>query len=164
MEMITLTHGDVEQMMTPRRGFTRKTVEALGLDFRNLPKGWVKALVGTTITEDVFRRAVAGAGQRAPKKRKVALSKTPVVHESTHFVSQKDRDELFGSFIWKGLRALLLREARGACQYCGRRAPNVILQVDHIIPITKDWSRRLDILNLQVLCIECNHGKSNIFS
>lgn len=162
--MRALTREDVEQMMTRRRGFTRKTVEALGLDFRNLPKGWVKALIGTQIQEDVFRRAVSGAGQHSPKSRKSGLSKSPTVHESTQFVSQKDRDELFGSFVWKAIRAILLREARGACQYCGRRAPGVVLQVDHIIPITKDWSRRLDILNLQVLCVECNTGKSNIFS
>lgn len=46
-----------------------------------------------------------------------------------------------------------------ACQYCGRSAPNVILNADHIHPAGKDGAN--DILNLITSCMDCNAGKSD---
>ena len=43
------------------------------------------------------------------------------------------------------------------CQYCGRSAPDVILEVDHIVPVAKGGEN--DILNLITSCRECNRGK-----
>lgn len=43
------------------------------------------------------------------------------------------------------------------CQYCGRKAPDVILQADHIIPKAENGSD--DFLNLTTSCDECNGGK-----
>lgn len=43
------------------------------------------------------------------------------------------------------------------CQYCGRSAPQVILQVDHIDPVTEGGTN--DIMNLITACRECNLGK-----
>lgn len=45
------------------------------------------------------------------------------------------------------------------CQYCGQAAPRVILQVDHIHPVSKDGDN--DILNLITSCEDCNGGKSD---
>lgn len=45
------------------------------------------------------------------------------------------------------------------CQYCGRKAPEVTLQVDHIKPRSKGGTD--DILNLITSCFDCNSGKSN---
>ena len=45
------------------------------------------------------------------------------------------------------------------CQYCGRKAPDVVLQVDHIYPQSKGGAS--DILNLVTSCAECNNGKSD---
>lgn len=47
------------------------------------------------------------------------------------------------------------------CQYCGRSSPDVILEVDHIVPVSKGGTN--DILNLITSCRECNSGKSNRF-
>lgn len=44
------------------------------------------------------------------------------------------------------------------CQYCGRSAPDVILEVDHIIPVAEGGSN--DIMNLVTSCRDCNRGKS----
>ncbi|MBW2596963.1 MAG: HNH endonuclease [Deltaproteobacteria bacterium] len=44
------------------------------------------------------------------------------------------------------------------CQYCGRRAPDVELHVDHIIPLSRGGTDDLD--NLVTACSECNIGKS----
>ena len=45
------------------------------------------------------------------------------------------------------------------CQYCGKKAPDVVLHVDHIMPVSKGGSNR--IANLVTSCIDCNLGKSN---
>ena len=43
------------------------------------------------------------------------------------------------------------------CQYCGRSAPEVILEVDHIIPVAEGGKN--DIINLITACKDCNRGK-----
>lgn len=43
------------------------------------------------------------------------------------------------------------------CQYCGRSAPEVVLHVDHIHPVSKDGTN--DVFNLITACSDCNHGK-----
>lgn len=43
------------------------------------------------------------------------------------------------------------------CQYCGRKAPDVVLEVDHIKPVAKGGNNSL--LNLVTSCVECNRGK-----
>ena len=45
------------------------------------------------------------------------------------------------------------------CQYCGASAPDVLLDVDHIHPVSKDGTN--DILNLITSCKSCNAGKSD---
>jgi len=58
---------------------------------------------------------------------------------------------------WLKLRFKILKKYNFTCQYCGRRAPEVKLEVDHIIPISKGGSNDED--NLTVACFECNRGK-----
>ncbi len=45
------------------------------------------------------------------------------------------------------------------CYYCGRTPPDVVLQVDHVLPISKGGSS--EIANLVTSCFDCNIGKSN---
>lgn len=45
------------------------------------------------------------------------------------------------------------------CQYCGQSAPDVILEIDHIAPVSKGGSD--DITNLITSCFDCNRGKSD---
>lgn len=46
------------------------------------------------------------------------------------------------------------------CQYCGRSAPDVILEIDHIIPVAEGGKD--DIINLVTSCRDCNRGKGKI--
>jgi 5-methylcytosine-specific restriction endonuclease McrA len=77
--------------------------------------------------------------------------------------ARKGRSQRFySSFLWRKLRYKVLAEHNGRCQACGRGAADgIVLNVDHIEPLSKNWERRLDRTNLQVLCAECNHGKLN---
>lgn len=43
------------------------------------------------------------------------------------------------------------------CQYCGSKAPDVILEVDHIKPVRDGGDN--DMMNLITSCFNCNRGK-----
>lgn len=45
------------------------------------------------------------------------------------------------------------------CQYCGAAAPEAILEVDHINPVSKGGDN--DVMNLITSCKPCNSGKSD---
>jgi hypothetical protein len=61
--------------------------------------------------------------------------------------------------ITPSLRYQVLVRDKSTCQKCGRKAPNVELAVDHILPWDCGGPTVID--NLQALCRECNIGKSN---
>lgn len=46
------------------------------------------------------------------------------------------------------------------CLYCGRTPPNVLLHVDHIIPVCAGGDNSRD--NLATSCDKCNMGKSGV--
>ena len=50
----------------------------------------------------------------------------------------------------------ILERDNFACQFCGSRQ---FLEIDHIIPVSKNGKTKLD--NLQTLCKNCNREKSN---
>lgn len=54
-------------------------------------------------------------------------------------------------------RYMIFERDNFTCQYCGAKAPNVQLEVDHIIPVSKGGSNNFD--NLITACWECNRGK-----
>ena len=59
--------------------------------------------------------------------------------------------------ISKSKRFEVFKRDKFTCQYCGGAAPNVLLEVDHIVPKAEDGSD--DILNLLTSCADCNRGK-----
>lgn len=75
----------------------------------------------------------------------------------------------YNTVAWKQLRYKTLAanarrqpDGKPHCELCGEGAgPGRALNVDHIVPLSKDWSRRLDPANCQVMCGDCNHGKLN---
>ena len=75
--------------------------------------------------------------------------------------SRKSRNEFYQSREWQLLRYDTLRKYGFSCMACGAKPPTTI-QVDHIKPINKYPSLRFKSNNLQVLCIDCNLGKSNL--
>ena len=56
------------------------------------------------------------------------------------------------------LRWEVLKRDAFTCQYCGRSAPDVKLEVDHIIPVSEGGTDTKD--NLITACYSCNRGKS----
>lgn len=61
--------------------------------------------------------------------------------------------------IGKKLRFEVFRRDKFTCQYCGEKAPEVVLNVDHIDPVANGGTN--EILNLITSCFSCNSGKSD---
>lgn len=61
--------------------------------------------------------------------------------------------------ISKTNRFKILSRDNYACQYCGNKAPDVVLEIDHKIPVSKGGTNDFD--NLVTSCFDCNRGKSN---
>lgn len=57
----------------------------------------------------------------------------------------------------KKIRFEVFKRDRFTCQYCGRMSPDVILEVDHITPVSKGGKD--DLINLITSCRDCNRGK-----
>lgn len=55
------------------------------------------------------------------------------------------------------LRFDVLARDRYTCRYCGRKAPDVELVVDHIVPVVKGGTN--EPANLVTACEDCNSGK-----
>jgi len=60
----------------------------------------------------------------------------------------------------KRLRFSIFTRDGYTCRYCGKQAGDVILHIDHIIPVSKGGTN--DESNLITSCVDCNLGKSNI--
>lgn len=61
--------------------------------------------------------------------------------------------------ITKKTRFEVFKRDNFKCQYCGESAPNAILHIDHIQPVSKGGDN--DITNLITSCFDCNMGKKD---
>lgn len=59
--------------------------------------------------------------------------------------------------ISKGMRFDVLNRDNFTCQYCGKSAPEVKLEVDHIKPVVNGGKNKMK--NLITSCEACNRGK-----
>jgi hypothetical protein len=61
--------------------------------------------------------------------------------------------------ISKKIRFEIFKRDSFKCQYCGASAPETVLHIDHIKPVSKGGTNT--ITNLVTACAACNSGKSN---
>lgn len=61
--------------------------------------------------------------------------------------------------ISKALRFEVLRRDGFACTYCGRKPPDVVLHIDHVIPDALGGQDTPE--NLRTACVDCNAGKGS---
>jgi hypothetical protein len=59
----------------------------------------------------------------------------------------------------KKIRFNVFKRDSFQCQYCGQTPPKVVLEIDHIQPVSKGGKNNID--NLLTACFDCNRGKSN---
>lgn len=61
--------------------------------------------------------------------------------------------------IPKTVRFEVFKRDSFTCQYCGAQAPDAILEIDHITPVSAGGDNSL--INLITSCRDCNRGKTN---
>ncbi len=59
--------------------------------------------------------------------------------------------------IPKSVRFEVFKRDNFTCQYCGSKAPEVVLECDHIKPVAGGGTNA--IMNLVTACVDCNRGK-----
>lgn len=59
----------------------------------------------------------------------------------------------------KKTRFEIFKRDKFTCQYCGKSTPSVILEIDHVIPVSKGGNDLEE--NLITSCFECNRGKGD---
>ena len=62
--------------------------------------------------------------------------------------------------VSRRLRFEVFRRDDHACRYCGGKAPDVKLTIDHVLPVALGGEDTSD--NLVTACAECNSGKTSI--
>ena len=58
------------------------------------------------------------------------------------------------------LRFEIFKDDEFTCRYCGRQPPQVVLHVDHVVPVAEGGGNERS--NLVTSCMECNSGKGAI--
>lgn len=61
--------------------------------------------------------------------------------------------------VSKRTRFEVLRRDKSTCRYCGAKAPDVELHVDHVTPVALGGND--DPSNLVAACVDCNRGKAS---
>lgn len=86
---------------------------------------------------------------------------TIMPEKTRHKPKAPKRDPFYESPEWLKLRYETLKRVGRKCLVCGKGPAEAVLHVDHIKPRSIHPELALDPDNLQVLCSDCNLGKSN---
>jgi HNH endonuclease len=105
------------------------------------------------------------AGGNSSQRATVKLN-TPTIDALIETLSQKIRFRKSAAgqraLMTSKLRSLITTRDNHTCRYCSvslAAEPHLLLEVDHVIPLSKGGLSTLD--NLQTLCWRCNRTKSN---
>ena len=101
-----------------------------------------------------FWKDDSDAKAKKKKKRRKKRNKLKYDSNNTSFYSSKE---------WRNIRYQVIKKNSGECMACGRskKVHGIVIHVDHIKPRSKHPRLALCFENLQLLCKDCNSGKSN---
>lgn len=69
----------------------------------------------------------------------------------------EEKEKVKRKAVSKKTRFEVFKRDSFTCQYCGRKAPDIVLHIEHITPVSKGGKNTL--MNLVTSCVECNLGK-----
>lgn len=133
--------SEIERLISDSGGYSKSVLEGLGVSWPP-KKGWKNALIN-----------------EAMKPRHCAKAHTKKTPER-----QKLSGDFYSSWEWKKVRYEAIKLYEQRCMCCGWQVGDTAhgrLVVDHIKPRSKFPELELDVNNLQILCNDCNMGKSN---
>lgn len=150
---------DVQQYLTEVPSFVMENDE----------DGFYSRLGFATINENVlvvaYKFSYTSNGGKAQRSFTVPMTEDTIIH-----LIQMLESKLTMTAFTKEQRALMTSKLRQqikerdnyTCRYCGNsthKEPNLLLEIDHIIPVAKGGCTEEN--NLQTLCWKCNRQKSD---
>jgi 5-methylcytosine-specific restriction endonuclease McrA len=112
-----------------------------------------------------FKDKSAGSASLTQPKKKKKKVKKPKTHKKKRVWNPDyaaSPVDFYNSPEWRSLRYRVLKKYGPICMLCGAtRDDGVRMHVDHIKPKSKFPGLALEFTNMQVLCEDCNLGKSN---
>lgn len=119
-------------------------------------------LLSLPIPISVARQVMFAAKKNKTKKAKRANKATNRTTTPKKSKRKGKNTEFYKSKEWAEVRYKALKFNDGKCELCGRcKHDGIVLNVDHIKPISKYPKLKKELSNLQILCSSCNWGKSN---
>ena len=103
--------------------------------------------------------------RQEPETRSTVTLNTPTIDALVGTMSQKikfNKSAAGQPLMTARLRTLIKARDQHTCRYCSvslRAEPHLLLEVDHVIPVSKRGMTTED--NPQTLCWRCNRTKSN---
>jgi len=185
-----ITKDEMIKARTVRGGYTKRQIEiAKKWTDNEFKKGWFKKLIGVNILDSEWLRFVAAKPKEKvknvilnplskpsdwywqpqksdipPVKIKSKNNKNREKNKQHRFeISSLENQEFYLSKEWLSLRVRVLEKYCCKCMMCGRSPKDhgIVIHVDHIKPRSKYPQLSLEFENLQLLCSDCNLGKSN---
>lgn len=181
--IITTEH--IQALRSVTNGFSKKQIQKMKLMGG---KGF-KSLVGKDVSESDYQTLLSyrnnktktakrkhlnpipkdtGSWDWKPKPqdlpaKKYSQSSKSLKNKRKAKVTKQGAAKFYESAEWRALRYRVLEKHSGECMLCGRskRKHGVVIHVDHIKPKSKYPELALEYNNLQLLCEDCNLGKSN---
>jgi 5-methylcytosine-specific restriction endonuclease McrA len=112
-------------------------------------------------TKKKTKKKKKGAKRRVKTAKERLQERLEARRNKKQIPSREAKAAFFDSWEWQHIRLQIINKYGRVCLCCGAKPPECIIQVDHIMPISLYWHLRKDPDNLQVLCKQCNMGKSN---
>ena len=113
-----------------------------------------------------YKQMITGRKEQAKKAKETKKGKRKKRTKASRRAERKEQaksDNFYTTDKWRSLRWRVLQKHGFECQACGRskKIHGVVLHVDHIKPKSTHPELAMCFENLQVLCEDCNLGKSN---
>ena len=118
-----------------------------------------KAAIMRSESNNPYKCETASAEHVKPFLGHCDLKEDTTTMQDNHIPNPSQEQSESPSGLTKKLRFEVFKRDSFTCQYCGRSAPDVTLQVDHIDPKANNGTN--DILNLITSCFDCNQGKKD---
>ncbi|WP_367341786.1 HNH endonuclease [Limosilactobacillus sp.] len=106
------------------------------------------------------RQPYYNEAQRQQQTREKHLTNKQIYHKRMYASDESQAQQFYKTTAWKHMSRLFL-ENNPVCIECLKHGIVRKADVaDHIVPIRKDWSKRLDMNNLQPLCAKHHWQKT----
>lgn len=145
------------------RSFVNEYLEAKGLEEEEDAQYYKYIIASVNAKNGVVVQSYRSGSFKTKKPKKIKILTVKIKPLILAAKQERKRHPFYDSRQWFAIRYEALKINGAACQCCGRsRKHGIILHVDHIKPRANYPHLELELSNLQVLCNECNLGKSNV--